>query len=77
MTLDLIEQTKGNSKNDPQLISDYDFWMLLRQGFFLMISAIDRKLGIKPTTKERLDFWKQCNRDITHADYPDYETDEI
>ena len=33
-------------------LSDYDFWMILRRALLLILDAIERKLGICPTTAD-------------------------
>jgi len=40
-------------------MNDREFWMLLRQYWLGMVSAIERKLGLSPTTKEMVDWYKQ------------------
>lgn len=70
---------------DPQLLSghdserdsEHDFWMGVRQHLFGLVALIERRLGRHPTTKQRLDWYKEQHiYDATHTDYPDYEVTE-
>lgn len=62
--------------NNRMPLAEHDFLMLLRQGYFLMISAIEQRLAKKPTTKEKLSWWKQHGYDpIINAVDPDSRLD--
>ena len=45
--------------NKQEPLIDRTFWMQLREHWLGMVAAVDRKLGLKPTTKQKLDWWKQ------------------
>ena len=34
------------------MLSDYDFWMMIRNAVLLFLDAIEKKLGLSPTTAE-------------------------
>lgn len=36
-------------------MNDREFWIAVRQALFIVLSAIEKKLDIKPTTKELRD----------------------
>ena len=41
---------------------DREFWIAVRQAIFIILSAIERELGISPTTKECRDMVQQMQR---------------
>lgn len=54
--------------------ADHDFWMQLRRHWLGMVATVEKKLGIKPTTSEKADWWKQHSRDptVNAVDFPVY-----
>lgn len=43
-------------------MSDKEFWRLIREGVLLILDALERWLGILPTTSEIRKQWKRSRR---------------